>query len=133
MKNLVISASIEKKPTTAIFGAQSGSRIYLNEHLIKETQALFNKARFKLIKEPIQGLKFYSVNHRDGVIRVKKTAGLRPIKIFTEADLDQLVAAMIPSNTPPSSTLTTLRKLSPSQAARKRMLTSPALPTTCSL
>jgi regulator of replication initiation timing len=103
LKNQLISASIEKKPTTAMYGAQSGTRIYLNEHLIKETQALFNKSRYLLMKEPIQGLKYYSVSHRDGIIRAKRTQGSRPVKIMNEEDLDRLVAAIKPNrNTQPA-------------------------------
>ena len=95
VKRAVISASINKKPTTSIFGVHSQeTRIYLNEQLIRETQLLFNRARNALIKEPVQGTKYHSVSHRDGIIRAKKTSGSRPVKIVNAEDLDRLVADM---------------------------------------
>ena len=91
LKKALISASIQKKPTTVIFGQQPGSRIYFNGHLLKETQSLFNSARFRLIKEPVAGLKYFSVKCRDGKIFVKKSENARPIVISSVEDLNRLL------------------------------------------
>jgi hypothetical protein len=96
LKKELISASILKKPTTALFGSSAPTRIYLNDHLLKETQALFNEARYRLIKLPEQGLKFSTVRHRDGKISAKKSPSSRPVFIAKKEDIDCLVAS-IPS------------------------------------
>jgi len=90
LKKTVILASISKKPKASIFGGRETTRIYLNDNLAPETQALFGEARYRLVKQPSQELKFYSVSHRDGKIIAKKTSTSRPVRIISRADIDRL-------------------------------------------
>lgn len=99
-KKSIISASISKKPTAAIIDPKLSNppRIYFNDHLTRETQKLFNDARYRLQKNIPDHLKYSSVKYRDGKIMAKQFVTSRPVRITKIADVDRLLL-ISPANT----------------------------------